>query len=132
MEKGKSQEVGMTGLCQQCQAELPEGRKRFCSNECGVQFHNNQRKPSTEAKVEDVETREVDRVAQKLIVGGYLPEPFSIDPHDGRPVWDFAGIAALFNRKPDEVVKLLLANGPVHQHGQGIPSSWAMLQNMRL
>ena len=118
--------------CQQCNSDLPENRKRFCSNQCGIQFHNEQRKPS-EANVIDAETPEIHKDAQRLIVGGYLPEPFSIDPHDGRPVWDFIGIAALFDRNPHELMEILVSRGPVHlAQDRGIPSSWAMLQNMRL
>lgn len=76
---------------------------------------------------QNVETRPVDRAAQRLIVTGHLPPPFSIDAHDGRPVWDIAGISALFDRRPDELLELLLANGPAHLPKQGIPSSWRAL-----
>ena len=118
--------------CQQCGSDLPEGRKRFCSNECGIQFHNQSRKP-TDANVEDAVTREIDQAAHRLVIQGFLPEPYQIDPHDSRPLWDFAGLAQLFDKPPHELVELLVRNGPVHlAQDRGIPSSWAMLQNMRL
>jgi hypothetical protein len=80
------------------------------------------------SKTEQVETPEIHVTAQRLIVSGHLPEPFQIDPHDMRPLWDFIGLALLFDRRPDELVELLLARGPVHLAGdKGIPSSWRML-----
>lgn len=69
----------------------------------------------------------VHETAQALIVGGYLPEAFSIDPHDGRPVWDFHGICALLNQRPGQLVEVLKGNGPVYTPGVGIPSSWKSL-----
>lgn len=83
--------------------------------------------------VQDAKTRPIDLTAHRLVVGGYLPEPFQIDPHDQRPLWDFTGLALLLDQRPHELVKLLLANGPAHLAAdRGIPSSWAMLQNMTL
>ena len=112
--------------CEQCQGELPPGRRqRFCSNECGVAFHNAHR--NTEAKKMDFETPPIHQEARQLIVSGHLPLPFSIDPHDGRPVWSFTELAVMFDRRPDELIDLLIQAGPVHLSGdRGIPSSWKM------
>ena len=118
-------EVGM-GHCEQCSAELPPTRERFCSNQCGWTFHNARR--GEVAKVTDVETRPIDRQAMELVVSGHLPPPFQVDAHDGRALWDFCGLAVLLDQRPDALVELLLANGPVHLHAdRGIPSSWQSL-----
>lgn len=69
----------------------------------------------------------VHDVAQALIVGGFLPESFTICPHDARPLWDFHGICALLNQRPGQLVELLKGNGPVYLRGVGIPSSWRAL-----
>ena len=113
--------------CQQCGAGLPLGRRqRFCSNQCGIAYHNANR--NTEAKKMDVEAPPIHQEARQLIVSGHLPLPFSIDPHDGRPVWSFTELALLFDRRPDELVSLLIEAGPVHLAGdRGVPSSWRML-----
>jgi hypothetical protein len=79
-------------------------------------------------KVEMVETPAVHKTAQRLIVSGHLPPPFNVDPHDGRPVWSFIELSLMFDRRPDQLVELLLDRGPVHLQGdKGIPSSWRML-----
>ncbi|MCF7967964.1 MAG: hypothetical protein K9K68_02230 [Methylococcaceae bacterium] len=66
--------------------------------------------------------------AQKLVVEGYLPPPFSVDPHDGRPVWSFTELAVMFDRRPDELISLLIKAGPVHLAAdRGVPSSWRAL-----
>jgi hypothetical protein len=66
--------------------------------------------------------------AQRLVVAGYLPPPFTICPHDSRPLWSIVELALLFDRRPDELVDLLLDRGPVHLAGdRGIPSSWKAL-----
>ena len=133
MEKGKSQEVGMTGLCQQCQAELPEGRIKFCSVPCGTRYHNEQRKGQSQANIEDAVTREIDQTAHQLVIRGFLPAPYQIDPYDSRPLWDFSGLAQLFDRPPHELIELLLQNGPAHlESDRGIPSSWQSIERMTL
>ena len=111
--------------CQQCGADLPPGRRqRFCSNECGTAYHNSHR---SEPRQVDVETPPIHQEARQLIVSGHLPLPFSIDAHDGRPVWSFTELALLFDRRPDELIDLLIQAGPVHLSGdRGIPSSWKM------
>jgi hypothetical protein len=77
---------------------------------------------------EEVLTASIHIEAQRLIVDGYLPPPFSVDPHDGRPVWSFTELAVMFDRRPDELISLLIKAGPVHLAGdKGIPSSWRML-----
>jgi hypothetical protein len=77
---------------------------------------------------EEVLTASIHIEAQRLIVDGYLPPPFSVDPHDGRPVWSFTELAVMFDRRPDELISLLIEAGPVHLAGdKGIPSSWRML-----
>jgi len=66
--------------------------------------------------------------AQKLVVTGHLPAPYIVSNFDGRPLWDFIGIAEMLDTRPDQLIDLLLANGPVHLAGdKGIPSSWRML-----
>ena len=76
----------------------------------------------------DHPTPPIHQEARRLIVQGYLPLPFSIDPHDGRPVWSFTELALLFDRRPDELVSLLIQAGPVHLVGdRGVPSSWRAL-----
>lgn len=73
----------------------------------------------------DTETREIDQLAHRLIVTGYLPPPFRVDPYDGRPVWSFDELALLFDRRPDELVEVLQEHGPVFlQSDKGVPSSW--------
>ena len=120
-------------VCQQCGSELPEGRIKFCSVPCATKFHNERRKPPTEAKVEDVETREVDRIAHRLVVQGFLPAPFTCDAHDQRPLWDFTGLSELLDQRPDQLVQLLVRNGPVHlEADKGIPSSWQSIERMTL
>ena len=70
----------------------------------------------------------VHELAQGLIVQGYLPAPFTVCPHDMRPLWSFNEIAQLFDKRPDELIELLVEAGPVHLQGdKGIPSSWKML-----
>ena len=69
----------------------------------------------------------VHETAQALIVGGYLPESYTIDAHDARPLWDFHGICALLNQRPGQLVEVLKENGPVYSRGVGIPSSWKSL-----
>ena len=114
--------------CEQCgKAIQPGKRKRFCSNYCGVQFHNIQRKQEGEKPVSVAEIRPMDAEARALIVGGYLPESFTICPHDARPLWDFLGLCVLLNQRPDQLTRLLLDNGPAYQPGAGIPSSWKAL-----
>lgn len=112
--------------CEQCQGELPPGRRqRFCSNQCGTTYHNANR---SEPKQTDVETRPIDKKAMELIVSGYLPAPFNVDPHDSRPLWDIAGIALLLDRRPDQLVQLLVEAGPAHLPAdRGVPSSWKAL-----
>lgn len=76
----------------------------------------------------DVETRPIDKQAMELILFGYLPAPFNVDPHDSRPLWDICGIAALLDQRPDALVELLIAAGPAHLPAdRGVPSSWKAL-----
>ena len=75
----------------------------------------------------DVETPEIHRTAQRLIVDGYLPESYILDRHDARPLWDFIGLCVLLNQRPDQLTELLLSNGPAYKPGAGIPSSWRAL-----
>jgi hypothetical protein len=77
--------------------------------------------------IEEVPTAPIHIEAQRLVVMGYLPPPFTICPHDSRPLWDFAGLADLLNQRPDQLVELLQANGPAYLPVAGIPSSWRML-----
>ena len=76
---------------------------------------------------QNIEATPIDRAAQRLIVEGYLPAPYQIDPHDQRPLWDINGISALFDRRPDELLELLLAIGPAHLPKRDVPSSWRAL-----
>ena len=76
----------------------------------------------------ETDTPEIHKRAQELVVSGYLPLPFQIDAHDQRPLWDFYGLAALLDRRPDELIELLRENGPVFSTAdRGVPSSWRML-----
>lgn len=75
----------------------------------------------------DTETPTIHATAQQLIVAGHLPEPFTIDRHDARPLWDYIGLCVLLNQRPDQLTRLLLSNGPAYQPGAGIPSSWKAL-----
>ena len=75
----------------------------------------------------DTETPTIHATAQQLIVTGHLPEPFTIDRHDSRPLWDYIGLCVLLNQRPDQLTQLLLSNGPAYQSGAGIPSSWRAL-----
>ncbi len=113
------------GTCEHCSADIQPGRRqRFCSTACGTAFHNANR---PEPKQTDVDMPAVHLEAQRLIVEGFLPPPFSLDPHDGRPVWSFTELALLFDRRPDELIDLLIQAGSVHLAGdRGIPSSWRM------
>ena len=74
----------------------------------------------------DTQTPTVHQEAQRLIVTGHLPEAFTIDAHDARPLWDYLGLCVLLNQRPDQLTRLLLSNGPAYQPGAGIPSSWRM------
>ena len=70
----------------------------------------------------------VHEIAQRLVVNGYLPLPFQVYVHDQRPLWDLVGIAQLFDRRPDELISLLIEAGPVHLAAdRGVPSSWRSL-----
>lgn len=75
----------------------------------------------------DVETPAIHLEAQRLIVSGHLPEAFTIDAYDSRPLWDYIGLCVLLNQRPDQLTQLLLSNGPAYQPGAGIQSSWRML-----
>lgn len=76
----------------------------------------------------DRQTPPVHAMAQKLVVQGYLPLPFTLDAHDSRPLWDAIGLAQLFDLKADEFLELMQAQGPVHlAEDRGIPSSWKMM-----
>lgn len=76
----------------------------------------------------ETDTPEIHKRAHELVVSGYLPLPFQIDVHDQRPLWDFYGLAALLDQRPDALIELLLANGPAHLPAdRGIPSSWRAL-----
>ena len=78
--------------------------------------------------IEEVPTAPIHIEAQRLVVMGYLPPPFTICPHDSRPLWSIIELALMFDRRPDELVDLLLDRGPVHLAGdRGVPSSWRML-----
>jgi len=70
---------------------------------------------------------DVHDIARSLITQGFLPECFSIDAHDARPVWDFFGLCALLNQRPEQLVEILQSNGPVYSSTAGIPSSWRAL-----
>lgn len=115
--------------CKRCASPLPPGKRTFCKTQCSWAWHNAQRKSSPmPSRVEMVEMDEIHKTAQRLIVGGYLPEPYQIDPHDSRPLWDFVGLAVLFDMRPTELVEVLVSRGPVHLAGdRGIPSSWKAL-----
>jgi hypothetical protein len=77
---------------------------------------------------EEVQIAPIHQKAQQLVVEGFLPPPFNVDAHDGRPVWSFIELALMFDRRPDELIDLLLERGPVHLAGdKGIPSSWRLL-----
>jgi hypothetical protein len=66
--------------------------------------------------------------AQRLIISGHLPAPYIVSNFDGRPLWDVIGIAAMLDTRPDQLIELLLRNGPAHlQADRGIPSSWKAL-----
>ena len=81
----------------------------------------------------DAEPRPIDLTAHRLVVGGYLPQPFICDAHDQRPLWSFTELASLFDRRPDELVDILLERGPVHlESDKGIPSSWQSIVRMTL
>lgn len=69
----------------------------------------------------------VHEIAHELVVGGHLPDPYTIDRHDSRPLWDFIGLAELLNQRPDQLAELLRGNGSVYSKTVGIPSSWRML-----
>ncbi len=76
----------------------------------------------------DHPTPAIHQEAQKLVVTGHLPPPFTICPHDARPLWSIVELALMFDRRPDELISLLIEAGPVHLQGdRGIPSSWRML-----
>ena len=121
-------EASMTA-CKQCSADLPPGKKVYCSEQCSWRWNNAKRSTGPmPSKTEQVETPEIHVTAQQLIVSGHLPPPFNVDAHDGRPVWSFIELALMFDRRPDELVDLLLDRGPVHLAGdKGIPSSWRLL-----
>ena len=113
--------------CEQCGTPIQQGkRKRFCGNDCRVQFHNIQRKQEGEKPTTVAEIRPIDAEAAGLIAGGFLPVSFTICPHDSRPLWDYLGLCVLLNQRPDQLTQLLLRNGPAYQPGAGIPSSWRM------
>jgi len=66
--------------------------------------------------------------AQKLVVTGHLPAPYIVSNFDARPLWDVVGIAAMLDTRPDQLIELLLRNGPVHLPAdRGVPSSWKSL-----
>ena len=114
--------------CEQCGTAIKPGKKkRFCGNDCRVQFHNSQRKQEGEKPTTVAEIRPIDAEAAGLIVTGHLPEAFTIDPHDGRPLWDFGGLCSLLNQRPAQLVEVLRGNGAVYGRGVGIPSSWRSL-----
>lgn len=77
--------------------------------------------------MEEAETPAIHQVAQRLIVDGFLPESYTIDRHDSRPLWDYIGLCVLLNQRPDQLAELLMANGRAYQPGAGIPSSWRAL-----
>jgi hypothetical protein len=70
---------------------------------------------------------DVHVLAQALIREGFLPESFTIDAHDTRPLWDFYGLCALLNQRPAQLLEIRKSNGPVYDRHAGIPSSWRML-----
>jgi hypothetical protein len=114
--------------CKQCSADLPPGKKVYCSEQCSWRWNNAKRSTGPmPSKTEQVETPAIHQTAQNLIVTGHLPAPYQIDAHDQRPLWDFVGLAELLNQRPDQLVQLLQANGPAYLPGAGIPSSWRML-----
>lgn len=84
---------------------------------------------ATEVEIDEADpTPTIHETAQKLIVSGYLPPPFSIDAHDCRPVWSFTELALLFDRRPDQLIDLLIETGPAHLPAdRGVPSSWKAL-----
>jgi hypothetical protein len=70
----------------------------------------------------------IHQEAQKLVISGHLPAPYIVSNFDGRPLWDFIGIAEMLDTRPDQLIDLLLDRGPVHLQGdRGIPSSWRAL-----
>jgi len=76
----------------------------------------------------DNEMPAIHASAHRLIVSGHLPPPFTICPHDSRPMWSIVEMAMLFDMRPDALISILLERGPVHLQGdRGIPSSWRML-----
>ncbi len=76
----------------------------------------------------DHPTPGIHQEAQKLVVTGHLPAPYIVSNFDGRPLWDVIGIAAMLDQRPDQLIELLLANGPAHLAAdRGVPSSWRML-----
>lgn len=82
----------------------------------------------SERQQSEAELPAIHKRAQELVVSGYLPMPYQIDAHDQRPLWSFNELAQLFDRRPDELIDLLIQAGPVHGTGdRGIPSSWKML-----
>jgi hypothetical protein len=76
----------------------------------------------------DLITQTIHQQAQRLVVLGHLPQPYTIDPLDQRPLWDVAGLAELLSQRPDELIGLLRKNGPVFSTSdRGVPSSWRAL-----
>lgn len=41
------------GVCENCGKELPPGRRKFCSDECKVNYHNHRRKEHLEVEIKD-------------------------------------------------------------------------------
>jgi hypothetical protein len=82
----------------------------------------------SERQQSEAELPAIHKRAQELVVSGHLPLPYQVDAHDMRPLWDITGLAQLLDRRPDQLIDLLIQAGPVHLAGdRGIPSSWRML-----
>ena len=109
--------------CQNCHKPLPAARpgQKYCRTSCQSAAHA--RRKRAEAKVGQViqpppEPAEAEppsgltaEEVRQLVFEFHAPEPFSIDPGTGQPLWRFRELAELFDVSELELREVLVSRG---------------------
>lgn len=116
--------------CAHCHKPLPNARpgQRYCKTSCqSAAWAKRKRdsakppKPEPEVGEVEVEAREVDEPlapvglsaeeVRQLVFEFHAPEPFTIDPGTGHPLWRFRELAELFGVSEFELREVLVSRG---------------------
>ncbi len=107
-------------VCPVCTRTVPTPRpgQRYCSVRCqstaataaGKNVHHLPRHKPEASETPSKRRLEADEV-RALVFGYHLPEPYTLDPATGQPLWQFSELAELFGLGEFELADVLTASG---------------------